>query len=68
LYAYSIAVEVSQIVNSRVQPKYLLLATTWSAHSFGTIGGDNLRQLRDSVKDKVDRLINDYLAANPKQP
>jgi hypothetical protein len=33
-----------------------------------TVGRANLRQVREYTKELVAKFINDYLAANPKQP
>jgi hypothetical protein len=67
LYAASITVELQQWLRSQVSGLETPGAT-WERGSVLTIGQNNLRQLRDSVNDKVDELINDYLAANPKRP
>ena len=40
----------------------------WQFRDDGTVGADNLRFLRDSVKDNVDTFINAYLSVNPKSP
>ena len=40
---------------------------TWSVQAFGTIGADNLRDLRSTVIDYVGRFINAYLEQNSKQ-
>jgi len=32
----------------------------------GTVGRDNLRDIRNSTKDRVDEFINAYLSVNPK--
>jgi hypothetical protein len=39
----------------------------WHTSSTGKGGVNHIRNLRESVGDKVDEFINDYLAANPKK-
>jgi hypothetical protein len=39
---------------------------TWSVSSVGTVGRDNIRRVRDFIKDFVDQFIHAYLAVNPK--
>jgi hypothetical protein len=41
-----------------------ILASTWNTAETGTIGRNNIRQLRDSISDQVDNFINDYLKVN----
>ena len=41
-------------------------AGTWfSDETTGTVGADNLRELREVVLEQVDEFSNDYLAVNP---
>lgn len=61
---YSITVELHQYARSQVTHQEVD-AATWQRGALGTIGVNNLRQVRDNVGDYVDRFINDYLAANP---
>lgn len=39
----------------------------WETDSQGTVGQNNIRQIREVVGDLADKFINDYLAANPKK-
>jgi hypothetical protein len=41
--------------------------TIWETDSVGSVGKNNIRQIREVVADLVDKFINDYLAANPKK-
>jgi hypothetical protein len=65
LYAYSITVELSQIVSS-VVTNQRFWASTWRSGVTGSVGALHLTSVRDSVKKHVDRFINDWLAVNGK--
>jgi hypothetical protein len=66
-YAYSIRVELNQDVRLDRDPSIRIIgATTWSVAGVGTVGRDNLRDIRNSTKDRVDEFINAYLSVNPK--
>jgi hypothetical protein len=67
LYAYSISVQLEQDVRLDRDPSTRISATTWSVTSVGTVGRNNLRDVRDSIKDIVDIFINAYLSVNPKK-
>ena len=41
-------------------------AMTWWNGSVGAVGKNWASKIRDSIKDKIDRFINDYLSVNPK--
>jgi hypothetical protein len=67
VYAVSIAVEFSQPVLLERDPAIHVTATTWSAASVGTVDSRDLRTFcRESVRNKVDRFLNAFLAQNPK--
>lgn len=67
LFAASVSVELQQWLRSRVSDLEFPGAT-WSRGTIVTVGASHLRDIRDTVKDRIDEFINDYLAANPKQP
>lgn len=67
LVAWLVRVELKQNVILERDPQTKIVAVTWGAQDLGTVGKDNLRQIRDVVKDYVDKFCNDYLAANPKK-
>jgi hypothetical protein len=68
LSAYATHVELAQSVRLDRDPGiWLAGATTWSVASVGTVGRDNLREIRDDIKDNVDQFINAYLSVNPKK-
>jgi hypothetical protein len=66
-WPYVITVELRQMIFLTRDPSISVHLATWDVSSFGTIPKQNLRNLRDSVKDLVDEFINVYLAANPKK-
>jgi len=58
---------VQKLVNLRRDPKIKdILAITWSAGSYGTVGQDNLGTIRTEIKGLIDVFINDFLSVNPK--
>ena len=69
LHVFNIDVELGQLVLLARDPKIICYyATTWrTTGEIGTIGGVKVNQLRDSIKDRVDEFINDYLEMNPKE-
>lgn len=65
----SINVELVQTVLLERDPtKMFFGATTWKQRGVWQVGVDNLKDVREVFKDYVDLFINDYLAANPKEP
>lgn len=66
LYIYTLSVEVGQRVYLLGGASAVTIAKTWAKEAVGSVGGNNLRQLRASVGDYVDVFLNDYLAVNPK--
>ena len=68
IYAFSVDVELRQLVTLVHNPAVSTLATTWSATGIiGTVGSQKLGSVRDDVRDLTDEFINAYLAANPKR-
>ncbi len=67
-YAFVVRVQLVQNVFLARDPKIFCLgATTWRNDlKIGTVGADNVRDIRNIVKDEVDVFINDYLEMNPK--
>ena len=67
-YAYNVHIELNQEVRLVRKPSLKVHATTWSAgSSVGVVAADELRSVRDVVRDQTDQFINAYLAANPKR-
>lgn len=68
-YVYNIEVELQQTVS--LQGAGTWPAVTWDTPDLlGIIAADDLRDLRDEVKDQVDRFANAYLKAHesPSEP
>jgi hypothetical protein len=66
-WPYAIEVELCQGVTLTRDPSISLIGTpTWSVGGYGSVGRQNVRSLREDVKDAVDKFINAYLAVNPK--
>ncbi len=62
LYAYSVHVELVQ--NAFLERNNLILApaTTWSSSSLSI---SKISDIRNNIKDVVDRFLNAYLSVNP---
>jgi hypothetical protein len=68
LIAVNINVELRQSVRLARDPDiWVLHATTWSKSVLGLGGHAQLRHVRESLGDQVDKFINDYYAANPER-
>ena len=66
LYAYTIEVSLSQTVYAARNKEIVFMAETWSVEDVGFVEEENVNSIRDSVKDLVDKFINDYLSVNLK--
>jgi hypothetical protein len=66
LYAVSIRLEFQQSVSLYRKPSTTVRCATWQVSNLTTVGGNNLRQVKDLVGDGVDIFANDFLKANPK--
>lgn len=64
---YSFLVQFIDLVIPVRNPRIALSAPVWQTGVAGTVGIENIRQIREEVKDYVNKFINDYLAANPKE-
>jgi predicted secreted protein len=68
VWPYSVRVEVLQdVALMRDRSIVVILAETWNVAGDGSVGRQNIRNLRDIAKDQVDQFINAYLAVNPKK-
>lgn len=65
LCAYSTHVKLEELVT--LARGFQTAGTIWNTGEVGTVGINKISQIRDSVGDRVDSFINDYLAANPKR-
>ena len=67
IWPFAIRIDVSQAVSLKRDPSIVLNAATWDETSYGMVGKQNVRSVRDGVKGLVDKFINAYLAMNPKK-
>lgn len=65
--AIRIDIRLVEVVILLRNKSVVTLAATWLAQSTGLDSLPGVDGARDSVKNLVDRFINDYLAANPKE-
>jgi hypothetical protein len=65
-YAFSLQVAVKQDVTLTRASDLKVSAPTWETHTLGTVGANNLQDVRRVLGDSIDRFSNDYLAENPK--
>lgn len=66
-YSVSFEIRLFQEVCLTRNTKITSLANTWSVGWTGFVGEDKIFNIRDVVKDYVDKFINAYLSVNPKQ-
>lgn len=67
LYACSMVIELHQKVSLSRYPAIVVLgAITWHRGSIGVCREYKVDEIRDGVKDIVDKFINAYLSVNPK--
>jgi len=64
-YAYNVRVELFQEVESVVRAGVMVSGITWQNTRVGSVGASNLREVRDDLKDDMDKFVNDWLTANP---
>ena len=64
LFAFTVIVELKQLVSLERRPQTVLIAPTWSRSATGMVGSANLRLIRESVLDFVDTFCNNYLSMN----
>ena len=64
-YVFNICISVDQSVylhrNNKMMP---IIASTWDTESLGITR--DLNDIRNTIKELMDKFINDYLSANPK--
>lgn len=64
--AVNVSVQLQEIVSLERNPTIKTTAYTWTNGRAGIVGFSRLNTVRGDVKELVDKFINDYLAANPK--
>jgi hypothetical protein len=67
LYAYAIHVALHQRVKLSRDSNIVASAPTWGVGCIGTVRPDDLRNVRASLADDVDKFIAAYREQNPKQ-
>lgn len=66
--AAAISVDLWEAVLLLREPKRICMgARTWHRGCVSSVGLLRIKDIRESVKDRVNEFINDYLAANPKE-
>jgi len=66
LVAITIRIDLYQFVYLP-SPQEILWASTWSAESVAVSAGPNVSDIKDLIKDHLDRFIHDYRSVNPKK-
>jgi len=66
-YAYTIIVDLRQIVTLESNPDIKTLASTWSTNMAGIANIGTLNSIKDNVNTLIDRFIDVYLSANRKE-
>lgn len=69
-YMFATTVQLEQevtLIRSRPQQRHRVFGATWKDRGIGTVDSKNIRTIREHVGDSVDKFINGYLAANPRQ-
>lgn len=65
-YTFCLQVAVKQDVTLKRDSDLTVSATTWERQTLGTVEANDLPDVRKILGEVIDRLINDYLAENPK--
>ncbi len=69
LYTFCLKLELMERIRVDRIPSVDLYGRTWKGQGrLVTVGADNLRHVRENVRDMVDAFISEYLAANPRTP
>ena len=67
LYAYSVNVDLKQVVGLLSMKNKKTWGTTWSASVIGMVRQENLTQIiTDAVEPLVNDFVNDFRSANPR--
>jgi hypothetical protein len=68
-FVFHVEVALKQQVALSEHPKNFkksFYAPTWNTTFIGAVSGNNVPDIRDFVKELMDRFVNDYLKENPK--
>lgn len=63
-YVYYINIELNQRIFLERDPNIIAIGCTWSGGVLGMT--HSIIEIRDNIKDNVDKFINAYLTVNPK--
>ena len=63
---YSIQTSVYQFVILPRNPSKPTFAVTWSVEFTGCVGRNRIEEIRETIKDQLNKLVNAYLSVNPK--
>lgn len=64
MYAYSLDLELYQVVLLARDTDIPSLARTWSEGVVGAVSTSNMKQLNDRISSLIDEFVNDYMTAN----
>jgi hypothetical protein len=67
LYAFWIEVDLEQNILLQRDQTIVVGATTWSEARIGMIGKNRLSEIRNDIKDLIDKFLNAYFSVNPKK-
>jgi len=66
LFHLNINIEFSQNVRLIRDPSIITLGSTWGVDAVGEVGRKKIYQIRNHIKDLLDKFINAWLSVNPK--
>lgn len=64
IFALDIRTSLFQKVFLERKKSISVLSTTWEVENIGTVGEENVKDVRNLISDQVDKFINDWLKAN----
>lgn len=64
LISFIVEILLWEWVHLRQNRKLLLPVIIWHETTLGTVGKGNLRQIRDLVKERIDKFTSDFLTVN----
>lgn len=65
-YLYSLQISLRQDVTLTRDTNTKVSAMTWHTSVLGSVDATKLENIRKTLRDSLNKFINDYLAANPK--
>jgi hypothetical protein len=67
LASYALNCELHQYVTLARDLSISTDASTWDRGRVGLVGTNNLKKIRDDLRDLIDKFVNAYLSVNPKK-